>query len=249
MPRDKPVHFYLPYGMRAQAASGKHNFINKLMEVLREAGFGAEFHETSLLERLKGSVRPGYSITCKADPFNEKSLKIHQNYFLPFWQIEKTAARWERDVTFAQFDPSIVPAKEANRFFHFWRNRIFGDMSPQPSGEGYVYVPLQARLPIKRSFQSCSPMEMLEITLRECGSSKVVATIHPRHEYMDAELAALHAFADKQDRLTIDTGNMETHLANCRYIVTQNSSVAISGYFHERPVILFAEVDFHHIAL
>ena len=34
----------------------------------------------------------------------------------------------------------------------------------------------------------------------------------------------------------------------CDYIVTQNSSVAVTGYFAAKPAVLFARIDFHHIA-
>ena len=34
----------------------------------------------------------------------------------------------------------------------------------------------------------------------------------------------------------------------CQLVVTQNSSVALAGFFFRKPAVLFAQIDFHHIA-
>ena len=42
---------------------------------------------------------------------------------------------------------------------------------------------------------------------------------------------------------------MQEALRVCDYVVTENSSAALSGMFFHKPAILFAKIDFHHIAL
>ena len=37
-------------------------------------------------------------------------------------------------------------------------------------------------------------------------------------------------------------------LRDCDYVATQNSSVALSGYFNRKRALLFGQIDFHHIA-
>lgn len=40
----------------------------------------------------------------------------------------------------------------------------------------------------------------------------------------------------------------EATLANCDLVVTQNSTVALKGFLLEKPAMLWARIDFHHIA-
>ena len=49
-------------------------------------------------------------------------------------------------------------------------------------------------------------------------------------------------------RLRLETGGAAEALAACDLVVTQNSAVAFNGYFFHKPAVLFAEIDFHHIA-
>jgi hypothetical protein len=37
-------------------------------------------------------------------------------------------------------------------------------------------------------------------------------------------------------------------LSRCSFVVAQYSSVALMGYFFSKPAVLFADIDFHHIA-
>ena len=37
-------------------------------------------------------------------------------------------------------------------------------------------------------------------------------------------------------------------LPRCDYVATENSSVAVMGYFLGKPALLFGQIDFHHIA-
>ena len=112
-----------------------------------------------------------------------------------------------------------------------------------------VYVPLQGRLLERRSFQHASPVEMIETVLAQDKHRKVVLGLHPKEAYSETELAALETLSEKNARLSIARGGMEEALRTCDYVVTENSSVALSGMFFHKPAILFAKVDFHHIAL
>ncbi|NNE50798.1 MAG: hypothetical protein HKN30_00165 [Sulfitobacter sp.] len=78
---------------------------------------------------------------------------------------------------------------------------------------------------------------------------EVVATLHPKEDYSALDLTAFRALATRYPRLTVATGQMDRYLATCDYVVTQNSGVAFSGYFFRKPALLFAPIDFHHIAI
>lgn len=78
-------------------------------------------------------------------PASENGLTFRRVYHYPFWQIERTEKRWEWDVARTVFDPESVDQKEANRFYNYWRKRLF-NRSVLEDDDGFIYMPLQGRL-------------------------------------------------------------------------------------------------------
>lgn len=241
------LRFYLDPSLRQSAAEGRHNFIAKIAQVVEQAGFRVEYCANSETERMKSAGRNGYAMFHMDDPFHDRALTIRRAYYYPFWQIERSAKRWDWRVATEVFDPAHIPAKEAARFAGFWRKRLFDTAADAPTQDGFVYVPLQGKLLDHRSFQTCSPLQMIETVLAQTGPHRVIATLHPNESYSDAEQSALQDLEAKHDRLTLQMGGMERLLAGCDFIVTQNSAVSFAGLFFGKPSILFAQVDFHHI--
>ena len=62
------------------------------------------------------------------------------------------------------------------------------------------------------------------------------------------EYEELKKLEERNPRLTIGTGRPGQYLPICSYVVTQNSGAAFDGYLFDRPAILFAKIDFHHIS-
>jgi hypothetical protein len=241
------VTFYLDDSLRISAEAGTHNFIGKVETVLERAGLTVEFRANSGPARLASSLRPGYAMFHMDQPTHARALTMRRVYHYPFWKIEPTTERWDWHVARTTFDPGDIDLSEARRFHAFWRKRLFPD-APPPSKQGFVYVPLQGRLSEKRSFQSTSPVEMVEATLINDPDRLVVAAFHPKEPYSESERQLIYDLADKNPRLSIKTGGMDRLLPGCDYVVTQNSSVAFNGIFFDKPMILFAQSDFHHIA-
>ena len=243
MAQDATFRFYLEEPLRTSAANGEHNFINLVVKVMKRAGFDPAF------DRLPAGDVPAdeYSLSHMVNPPNDRGLVFRRVYHYPFWQIEAVAQRWQWDVARAAFDPGQA-SKDSLRFYRFWQNRLFGDAPQEARKEGYIYVPLQGHLGRKRVFQACSPLEMIEHCLEHDPKRAVVATLHPKEHYSTQDLVDLDALKRRYPRLTIDTGNMAGYLRTCDYVVTQNSGAAFSGYFFEKPALLFAKIDFHHIA-
>lgn len=243
MTDEHPLRIYLEEPLRKSAEAGEHNFINIIVEVLENARFRVEFCDISEVE----THADGYSLSHMREPPNPRGLVFRRAYHYPFWQIEQTNERWNWDVAKASFDPDLT-APDAAQFYRFWQKRLFGDVAKQVSKEGFVYVPLQGRLTQHRSFQSCSPLEMIERCLEYEKNRKIIATLHPKEQYSKPELGKLDALQAKYPRLSIRIGDMVPHLQHCNYVVTQNSSAAFGGYFFGKPALLFGKVDFHHIA-
>jgi len=151
-------------------------------------------------------------------------------------------------VALADFHPESIDPEEARGFTERWRRRLFKNAANAPRRKGFVFVPLQGMLLDHRSFQSMSPLEMLETVLDEMPDRPVLATLHPKEVYTPEETQALDALAARYPRLRLATGGTIEALANCDLVVTQNSAVAFNGYFFRKPAVLFARSDFHHIA-
>ena len=248
MSNEKTVRFYLEPSLRESAERGAHNFISKISDVLRERGFGIEVHGNGPAEARRHAEFEGWSLFHMEEPWGPRGLTFRRAYHYPFWGLEPSGARWEWNVARTPFEGQRIDRKEAKRFFRYWRERLFDEVLGDLAEEGFVYVVLQGRLTERRSFQACSPLEMIETVLR-CDVRPVVAALHPKERYTEAELAALQRMEDAHPRLTVVMGEMERLLPRCDYVVTMNSSVAFNGYFLEKPAVLFAGVDFHHIAL
>ncbi len=248
MSRQRILRFYLDDGMRQSAAAGQHNFIAKIAGVAQNAGYRVDYCQNSATERAKSAHRRGYSMFHMDGPLRDHALTIRRAYHYPFWAIEPSARRWEWRVARAEFPTQDVPRKAADRFYDFWRKRLFGSAPDCPTKEGFVYVPLQGRLLDHRSFQACSPLDMLRAVLRHDTDRQIVTTLHPKEQYSPDELSVLRHMAQTHPRLHVRTGEMQAMLQTCDYVVTQNSGVAFDGFFFAKPAVLFGQIDFHHIA-
>jgi hypothetical protein len=232
-----PVQIFLEDDLRKSAAEGRHNFLNLVMSVLRNAGYDPEPSPMRARTSAKGKC-----LIHMKPPAIPDGLVFRRVYHYPFWQIEQTDKRWAWDVARATFSPDDVDATEARRFQRFWRKRLFGGL--EASKGDAIYIPLQGRIDEHRSFQSCSPLDMVGQVLA-ATDRPVVIGLHPKETYSDQDIDALRRIAKNA---TIQMGGMESVLPTCHAIVTQNSAVAFNGYFFDKPVHLFAEIDFHHIA-
>lgn len=247
MARPETLTIYLPDGIIDAARAGQHNFFNRVMAAVRGQGWQLELRPDALRERLLAVAAPGYSLSLMEEPPG-RGLVCRHTYVGAFWHIEASTKRWEWPVARATFHPESIDPAEARTFANHWRRRLFKGAADAPRHEGFVFVPLQGLLLDKRSFQAMSPIEMLECVLDEMPDRTVLATLHPKEAYAPAELQALDALAARHSRLSVATGGATAALAACDLVVTQNSAVAFNGYFFGKPAVLFAEIDFHHIA-
>lgn len=244
----KILRFYLDPEPLDRARQGKFNFANLIAKTLQDQGYQIEYKGNSRQERLKSAARPGYSMFLMDDPFHSRALTMRRSYFYPFWRIEASAKRWEFEVATRRFDPARVDVDTAQGWCDRWRKWLFKGAAQSVTGDGPIYVPLQGRLTLHRSFQAASPIEMLEQVVFHFPDAPVLASLHPTQTYSPAELEALDALAERYPQISIVTGEMAQALKTCRFVVSQNSSAALYGYFFHKPAVLFGQIDFHHIS-
>jgi hypothetical protein len=236
------LHIYLHSPMRENAEAGQINIFNRLAAAL--PGWRLVYHPDTEGERLLALTR-GYGLFHMQEPPHRRILCLRRAYHYPFWRIEATNERWNFHMAKAVFDPATVPAAEARGFLRRWRPKVFRD--GPVSQDGFIFMPLQGRLRDHRSFQAMSPMAMIEATL-DTSPLPIRATLHPKEVYDTADMAALADLERRFPRFRLVKADARDLLATCDHVVTQNSSVALTGFFAGKQAVLFAGIDFHHIA-
>ena len=243
----KKLRIYLHRELLEQARTGEHRFLGLVDQAVSGQGWDVSYHRDTAEERLKSAKRRGKALFHMDDPYHDNALTFRLVYHMPFWQIEKSAKRWEWDVARASFDKASVDKADARQFHRFWAHRLFGDAVDDATKEGFVYVPLQGRLLDHRSFQAMSPAEMVLATVEQEPDLPIVLTLHPKETYSADEMTALEEICAAYPRVVIGEQGWLAYLSECNYVVTQNSSAALAAMFFRKPSVLFGRVDFHHI--
>lgn len=245
----KILRIYLSDRRLTQARAGYFHIIDRIRETLEARGFRVELRDNQGHERIKSTARAGYALFHMEDPLHDRGLTLRLSYFFPFWRLEKSGKRWEFDVAQKTYISAGIDTDLAAAWATRWRGYLFKGLANEPRRDGPIYVALQGRLTQHRSFQSMSPVEMVKVTCQTYPTAPILIGLHPNETYSDQEMAALHdACADHPD-VSIQTGGMEDALKTCRFVVTQNSTAALMGYFFHKPAVLFGLIDFHHIGL
>ncbi|SLN11988.1 hypothetical protein AQS8620_00125 [Aquimixticola soesokkakensis] len=245
------AHIFLSGPQHARAVKGNHRFVAQIRTALHSVGWDSQLRVSALSDVLQAADDNLHSLHYREEPHHPRGLSFRTAYFTPFWNIERTNERWNYAIAHEDFDPNGVDRDDAQRFLQRWKREAFGSLAlGQGQGQGgFVYVPLQGVLLNHRSFQSTSPIDMLRAVLKHEKTRKVIAAFHPREFYSEEERRAVEALARAEPRLDLRVGQRDALLAGCDYIVTENSSVGFAGLFFHKPVVLFAQIDFHHICL
>lgn len=244
MRQPKILNIYLYPPVLHLARAGKSGFLNRLSRLLTDRGWQINIRWSGDGPRAQAPDQPGFALYHMEPPTHDRALTFRLAYHYPFWRLERQAQRWRWPVTRTAFDPASVPRVQADDFAHRLHRRVLGDVTP--SRGDHILVPLQGRLRQERSFQTASPITMLK---RVAHSGRpTIATLHPKENYDTDDLDALTALSVRYPNLTIG-GDSAQLLADCAFVVTQNSAVAFDGFILGKPAVLFAQSDFHHIAL
>ena len=243
---ERHLSIYLDPATLSQVREGQHNFFTRLIGALRTVNWSVDLHKTSPAARRAARKKPGYALYHMEPPTHARALTCRRSYVGAFWHIEDSAERWEWPVAKADFNADGIDGTEAAHFFGKWKNRLYPGVNPT-NEDDLALIALQGKLRDHRSFQAMSPIQMIkEVLARHAGP--VIATLHPKETYTPNEFTALERLASQFSRFRFQLGGSPDLLPHCRYVATQNSALALEGFFLRKPAILFAKSEFHHIA-
>ncbi|MEM6306980.1 MAG: hypothetical protein AAF701_03225, partial [Pseudomonadota bacterium] len=237
------IDIYLETQLLKNALQKQHNFLNQVHDVLADTGADIRYHD----QKTAPLVTNEFSLSYMVGPIGQNCAIFRRAYHYPYWYIDTEEERWQWRVAQDHFDPSALNIEHAQTFADRNRARLFPGIVG--TDEGFILIPLQGKLDIRRSFQICTPIEMIEHAAQAFPSRRIYISPHPKEAYTDTEASALRAVVDKYDHVNIATKGANDLMPQCHAIVTQNSSVAVSGYLFEKPAVLFGKTDVHHIAL
>ncbi|MFC2970001.1 hypothetical protein [Acidimangrovimonas pyrenivorans] len=245
MSEPRELRLHLDDEMRERAQAGELGIANRIRAAFESRDFRVEFVSDSAENRLSALPGTGYHLFHLQEAMGPNTLVLRLAYYYPFWRIEESNARWQFDVAHATFDPETIDPETARAFVARRRRKLFG--ARRPENKGFILIPLQGRLTEHRSFQSMSPLDMIRATRAADPEREILLRRHPGESYSREEMTALRQLIDTTPGVRLATRPTLALLAECDYVVTQNSSVALAGFFLEKPAVLFARIDFHHI--
>lgn len=199
----------------------------------------------AVTDKAPSSSLPALSLVEGEAPLTEQGLCVHQAYGGPFWFIERHRQPWLWDVAGTSYMPTDLPDAKVHGFADLWRSLLHG--RPAPRREGFIYMPLQGFLLKRRGFQSASPVQMIEQTLK-ASVLPILATLDPGRTYAPQALRTLEDLQDRHPRFRLVDLPMAAGLESCDLVVCQNDPAGFHAGFFGKPCVLFARAAFHHIA-
>ena len=171
----KTLQIHLDDAMRIRAESGHFNFIDRIRAAVEGKGW-----QVQILPETPEAPAPGhFALHHMSGPPHRRAKIFRRCYYYPYWNIESVPQRWRWPVAQAKFRPDQIDGPEARRFIHQLRQRIMPGLTP--TAPQHVLIPLQGQLTEARSFQTMSPVEMVEAVART--GKRCIATLHPNHTY------------------------------------------------------------------
>lgn len=247
MPSLRRVTYSHPPAMQDPAWPGWQRLVALFAALGEVAGF--DVMETAVAAGFSEDAPAIYNFIHARAPLGPLGLVARHAHRGPFWQIDAAPRRWELEVARRPFLPGSMEQEPAEVFYHYWRDRFFGDATYRTRREGFALVSVGGALQQCGEGQYCTPLEMVEAALRYEPDRPILVSLDPKRRYSESEFAALAALDEGNRRVTVRIGDSKRLLRTCDYVVTQSAAMALDAHFFAKTVVLFAQVDAHHIAL
>lgn len=181
-------------------------------------------------------------------------LNAALSYIQPYFHLDPRGVLAESSIAQRAYDPASLPAGSAGAFLEQMRQRlVIPRKSRHQQSEAVQAVPpgclavfLQGQWTLNRGLAFVPPHEMLRAVAIGAQGRAVLAKPHPLA--LEHDLAAIAQVQAEGFDVQPSTANLHDILAACAATVSFNSAVALEGYLHGKPTVLFGPSDFHHIA-
>ncbi len=174
------------------------------------------------------------------------------SYIPPFWHLDPVGVQAESRIGALPYDAAAVAYPPAAQFFQMMRARLveprlsrrtqIETMTAFPPGALSVF--LQGPQPHDRGLTFCSTADMLRAVVAGAQGRPVLVKPHPLALDHDAEVIDMLIAEGHPIRATV--ANVHDMIAASVATVSFNSAVALEGFLHRKPAILFGPSDFHH---
>jgi len=173
-------------------------------------------------------------------------------YLWEFWHLDPKGVKSFSSIGDRHFDPKNISAKRAQDFvanLRKWyvdkrKSKYAQTAGYETMAEGATAVFFQGLYPLAAKTSNVSDFEMLQQICDQTGDDPIVVKPHP-FATPQSDIKKLHQLASQDERLTITQANVHDILSKCALTASINSTVALEGFLHKKPAVLFGIADFH----
>jgi hypothetical protein len=174
------------------------------------------------------------------------------SYMPPFWHLDPAGVQAESGIGARTYDAAQVPYARAAQFFELLRARLVQPrLSRRTQIDTVTDFPadaiamfLQGTQPADRGLTYCSTADMLRAVVAGAQGRPVLVKPHPLG--LDHDVDVIDNLIAEGHRVHATIANVHDMIAACVATVSFNSAVALEGFLHRKPAILFGPSDFHH---
>ncbi|WP_299546671.1 hypothetical protein [uncultured Tateyamaria sp.] len=175
-------------------------------------------------------------------------------YLPPFYHLDPQGVLARSSAGNALYDPATVDTEKAQQLWdNLQRRFVEKRWSRYDQPQEHSVVPkdciaifLQGDNPQRWGTAHCDPDAMVRAVATHAEDRPVVIKAHPSFN-PKAEQQMIHALQAEGIDLIPTNANIHDILHSCAATVSFNSAVAIEGFLHNKPAILFGRSDFHHV--
>ncbi|HIP23171.1 MAG TPA: hypothetical protein EYG79_06210 [Rhodobacteraceae bacterium] len=242
----KHLIFHAAPEMRSHIEDGLHGFANMISQIFTTRGYGLRVAGIGRADLWRAKLDNNLHIFDMAGAQGRRALNMRPSVLQPFWAVERPNSRYQGRMAHKVFDPSTVGGGLVTPFFEEMQKLYLNPQGPDIALRDYVLVPLQGQLGKQRPWQYASARGMVETIRAQDPTRKIVLKPHPKETYSAADNVVIAQLKQLPNVQLLELP-IEALIANCAYIVTQNSTAVFEGILQRKPSILFAKSDFHHI--
>jgi hypothetical protein len=174
------------------------------------------------------------------------------SYIPPFWHLDPAGVQAESRIGRLTYNAADVPYAPAAQFFRHMRARLVDARASRRAQietvmelpKGAIAVFLQGTQPQQHGLAYCSPVAMLRAVLIGAQGRPVLVKPHPLA--LDHDASVIDALIAEGHPVHATVANVHDMIAAAVVTVSFNSAVALEGFLHRKPAILFGPSDFHH---